>query len=74
MCEELLPSPHPDRMSACSNEAQPALDPWFWLGEAHYSEQISRAYRARGRESEQLWRERVCLEAQQQLPVTDPPF
>ncbi len=54
MCEELLPSPHPDRMSACSNEAQPALDPWFWLGEIHYSEQISRAYRARERESEQL--------------------
>ena len=44
------------------------------VAEVHYSEQISRAYRARGRESEQLWRERVCLEAQQQLPVTDPPF
>ena len=54
MCEEPLLSPYPDPMGAYSNEAQPALDHRFWLGEIHYSEQISRAYRARERESEQL--------------------
>ena len=74
MCEEPLLSPYPDPMGAYSNEAQPALDDRFWLGEVHYSAQISRAYRAHERESEQLYRERVCLEAQQQLPFTDPPF
>ena len=42
--------------------------------DAHYSAQISRAYRAHERDREQLHRERVLGEAQQPLPFADPPF
>ncbi|MGH8300558.1 MAG: hypothetical protein ACRET5_03730 [Steroidobacteraceae bacterium] len=42
--------------------------------DAHYCAQISRAHRAHEREREQLYRERVILEAQQPLPLADPPF
>ncbi|MGA7540441.1 MAG: hypothetical protein WBW93_16920 [Steroidobacteraceae bacterium] len=42
--------------------------------EAHYSAQISRAHRDHERERERLYREQVLLEAQQPLPLTDPPF
>jgi hypothetical protein len=42
--------------------------------DAHYFAQISRAYRAHEREREQLYRERVLVEAQQPLPFADPPF
>jgi hypothetical protein len=41
---------------------------------AHYSAQISRAYRDHECERERLYRERVRLEAQQPLPFPDPPF
>ena len=42
--------------------------------DAHYSAQISRAHRAHEREREQLYRERIHLEAQRPLPFPDPPF
>jgi hypothetical protein len=42
--------------------------------DAHYSAQISRAHRAHEREREQLYRERLLDEAQQPLPLPDPPF
>lgn len=42
--------------------------------DAHYSAQISRAYRAHECERERLYRERVLVEAQQPLPFADPPF
>ena len=42
--------------------------------DAHYSAQISRAYRTRECERERLYRERVLVEAQQPLPFADPPF
>jgi hypothetical protein len=42
--------------------------------DAHYSAQISRAHREHEREREQLYRERLLNEAQQPLPLPDPPF
>ncbi|MGH8229634.1 MAG: hypothetical protein ACREU3_17315 [Steroidobacteraceae bacterium] len=42
--------------------------------EAHYSAQILRAHRARESERDSLYRERLLLEAQQPLPLDDPPF
>jgi len=42
--------------------------------DAHYSAQISRACRALESEREQLYRERVLLDAQHPLPFPDPPF
>ena len=42
--------------------------------DAHYSAQISRAHRAHEHEREQLYRERLLAEAQQPLPLPDPPF
>ena len=42
--------------------------------DAHYSAQISRAYRAHECERERLYRERGLVEAQQPLPFADPPF
>jgi hypothetical protein len=42
--------------------------------DAHYSAQISRAYRAHECERERLYRKRVLLEAQHPLPFADPPF
>ena len=42
--------------------------------DAHYSAQIRRAHQAHERERDQLYRERVLLEAQQPLPLPDPPF
>ncbi|HVA20464.1 MAG TPA: hypothetical protein VMU55_09820 [Solirubrobacteraceae bacterium] len=42
--------------------------------DAHYSVQISRAYRAHECERERLYRERLLTEAQQPLPFADPPF
>jgi hypothetical protein len=42
--------------------------------EVHYSAQILRAHRARESEHDRLYRERLLLEAQQPLPLDDPPF
>ena len=42
--------------------------------DAHYSAQISRAYRAHECERDRLYRETVLLESQQQLPFPRPPF
>jgi hypothetical protein len=42
--------------------------------DAHYAAQISRAHQAHEREREQLYRERLLVEAQQPLPLPDPPF
>lgn len=42
--------------------------------DALYSVQISRARQAHEHEREQLYRERLLAEAQQQLPLPDPPF
>ncbi len=42
--------------------------------DAHYSRQILRAHQAHEREREQLYRERLLVEAQQPLPLADPPF
>ena len=42
--------------------------------DAHYSAQILRAHQAHEREREQLYLERVMVEAQQPLPFADPPF
>lgn len=42
--------------------------------DAHYSAQISRAYRTHECERERLYRERILVEAQQPLPFADPPF
>jgi hypothetical protein len=42
--------------------------------DAHYSAQTLRADQAREREREQLYRERLLVEAQQPLPFADPPF
>lgn len=42
--------------------------------DAHYSTQILRAHQAHEREREQLYRERLLVEAQQPLPLADPPF
>jgi hypothetical protein len=42
--------------------------------DAHYSAQILRAHRARESEHDSLYRERLLLEAQQPLPLDDPPF
>ncbi|MGB6487079.1 MAG: hypothetical protein WBE91_09385 [Steroidobacteraceae bacterium] len=42
--------------------------------EDHYSAQIRRAHRARESERDQLYRQRLHLEAQQPLPFDDDPF
>ncbi len=42
--------------------------------DALYSAQILRAHRARESEHDSLYRERLLLEAQQSLPLDDPPF
>jgi hypothetical protein len=42
--------------------------------DTHYSSQILRAYRAHERECERLYREQLLAEAQQPLPLPDPPF
>ena len=42
--------------------------------DAHYSAQIRRAHRAHERERDQLYRERLHVQAQRPLPFPDPPF
>lgn len=42
--------------------------------DAHYSAQIRRAHRAHEHERDQLYRDRLHLEAQRPLPFPDPPF
>jgi hypothetical protein len=42
--------------------------------DAHYSAQISRAYRAHERDRERLYRQRILVETQQPLPFADPPL
>jgi hypothetical protein len=42
--------------------------------DAHYSAQILRAHRAHERDRDQLYRDRLLIEAQRLLPFPDPPF
>jgi hypothetical protein len=42
--------------------------------DAHYSAQIRRAHRQHQRERDQLYRDRLYVEAQRPLPFPDPPF
>ncbi len=42
--------------------------------DAHYSAQIRRAHRAHERERDQLYRERLHVQAQRPLPFPNPPF